>query len=203
MHREPILACVALLMCISSAVSQQPLPPGNEDQSEPLADEASVDTTQQTEPSEMPSLQKEVKDYSGDLWTRPALTGDWGGVRNELALNGVTLDLELTQIIQGNAHGGRRTTNAFRYSGSVDYTLKLDTARMGLWPAGLLTIRGETQFGRSINRDAGSIMRPNCDALFPVPFDQGKTALSEVYFTASLFGAARPDCREGGSVDAG
>ena len=28
--------------------------------------------------------------YGGDLWTRPALTGDWGGVRDDWAKNGVT-----------------------------------------------------------------------------------------------------------------
>ena len=39
--------------------------------------------------------------YSGDLWTRSTLSGDWWGVRNEMAAKGVTLDMSLTQAAQG------------------------------------------------------------------------------------------------------
>ena len=39
--------------------------------------------------------------YSGDIWNRSTLTGDWGGLRNQLAEKGVTLDLSVTQIGQG------------------------------------------------------------------------------------------------------
>ena len=39
--------------------------------------------------------------YSGDFWSRSTLTGDWGGVRNDLAKKGVTFDLSLTQVYQG------------------------------------------------------------------------------------------------------
>ena len=31
--------------------------------------------------------------YSGDLWSRLTLTGDWGGTRNDLAKKGVTFDI--------------------------------------------------------------------------------------------------------------
>ncbi len=54
-------------------------------------------------------------DYSGGLQERPALTGDWGGWRNELARKGISIELDLEQTIQGNAHGGKDTNNAFRY----------------------------------------------------------------------------------------
>jgi len=40
-----------------------------------------------------------VLDYSGDFWTRPALTGDWGGVRQDLMNKGIQFNLSLTQII--------------------------------------------------------------------------------------------------------
>lgn len=30
--------------------------------------------------------------YSGDIWNRSTLTGDWGGLRNQLAEKGVTLE---------------------------------------------------------------------------------------------------------------
>ena len=45
--------------------------------------------------------------YSGDLWNRSTLTGDWFGVRNDLAAKGVTVDMSLTQIYQGIVGGGQ------------------------------------------------------------------------------------------------
>ena len=41
----------------------------------------------------------EPVDYSGDLWTRPALTGDWGGLRNELSQKGLKFELSVTQVL--------------------------------------------------------------------------------------------------------
>ena len=35
--------------------------------------------------------------YSGDIWTRSTLTGDWGGYRNEWAAKGVTVDMSITK----------------------------------------------------------------------------------------------------------
>jgi porin len=139
-----------------------------------------------TRPAAIPSLIPSLPDYSGDLWHRQYMTGDWGGARTELAEHGITFDLDATQVLQGNAHGGKDTNNAFRYSGSADYKLTLDSARMGLWPAGVLTLRGETQFGQSINKKAGSILGPNFDALLPVPDDSGATTLSEFYLSQGL-----------------
>ena len=134
----------------------------------------------------MPSLIEKLPDYSGDLSKRSFLLGDWGGTRTELAEKGILFDIGLTQVFQGNAHGGRNTKDAAEYSGSFDLTLKFDTARMGLWPGGLLTLRGETWFGNNMHSHVGSIMAANADNLFPVPGDSGKTTLSEYYFAQAL-----------------
>ncbi len=146
----------------------------------------SVDAPPGDKKAEMPSLIPKLPDYDSDMWTRDALLGGVGGRRGRLAEDGIFFEIDLTQIIQGNAHGGADTNNAFRYSGSVDYTLKFDTARMGLWPAGMLMVKGETMFGRSINGKVGSLMSPNADALFPVPDDPGMTTLTDVVFTQFL-----------------
>ena len=53
--------------------------------------------------------------YSGNFWQRSTLTGDWGGLRNELAARGVTLDMSLTQAAQGIVHGGKDT--GWQYGG--------------------------------------------------------------------------------------
>ena len=44
----------------------------------------------------------QIEDYSGDLWLRPALTGDWGGLRNTLAEKGVNLGVDLRRQPQSN-----------------------------------------------------------------------------------------------------
>ena len=71
--------------------------------------------------------------YSGDLWTRSTLSGDWWGFRNELAAKGMTIDMSLTQSAQGIVHGGKDT--GWQYSGGRgDINLSLDTQKLGLWP---------------------------------------------------------------------
>jgi hypothetical protein len=45
---------------------------------------------------------------------------------------GVVIDIDLLQILQGNATGGRDTGVA--YGGTADYMLHVDTGKAGLWP---------------------------------------------------------------------
>ena len=47
--------------------------------------------------------------WGGDFWSRPRLTGDWFGVRDEMGKRGVVVDIDMLQILQGNATGGRET----------------------------------------------------------------------------------------------
>lgn len=137
-------------------------------------------------PMALQSIIQELPNYSGDWLEREYLTGDWGGARTDLANHGILFDFDVTQVMQGNAHGGKHTHNGFRYSGSADYKIRLDTARMGLWPGGLITLRGETQFGQSINRKVGSFAPANFDGLLPIPNDSGYTTLSEYYIAQAL-----------------
>src|SRR5277367_6829055 len=75
-------------------------------------------------------------DYSGDFWTRPALTGDWGGARTALENKGVTFNFDVTQVYQGVVNGG--LDKSWEYGGRDDLTANLDTQKMGLWPGGFL-----------------------------------------------------------------
>src|SRR5262249_16871327 len=59
--------------------------------------------------------------YAGDFWSRSTLTGDWGGLPNELAQKGVTIDLNVTQIGQGVVNGGK--SSAWQYGGRGDLTI--------------------------------------------------------------------------------
>ena len=39
--------------------------------------------------------------WGGDVWSCPRLTGNWGGLRDELGKKGVVLDVDLLQTLQG------------------------------------------------------------------------------------------------------
>lgn len=125
--------------------------------------------------------------YSGDLWTRSALTGDWGGVRNDLAAKGITFDVGLTQFLMGNAHGGASTRNGLRYSGSTDYTLTLDTQKLGLWDGGMLLLNAETKWGDGILGKVGSLIPVNLDAVKPGYGEGCMMTLSEWIYFQRLF----------------
>jgi porin len=125
-------------------------------------------------------------DYSGDFLHSPGLTGDWGGERTKLANKGISFNVETLNYTQGNAHGGRSTNDAFRYGGSSDYILQLDTYRMGLWPGGYFKVRGETRWGHGINDKVGSVAAANFDTLLPLPEPNGLTTLTEYYMMQFL-----------------
>lgn len=130
-------------------------------------------------------------DYSGDFLTSPAMTGDWGGARTKLAEEGISFNVETLQYFQGNAHGGKSTNDAFRYGGSTDYFLQLDTGRMGLWPGGYFKVRGETRWGHGVTEQVGAIAPPNFDSLLPALEPGGVTTLTEYYmmqFLSEKFG---------------
>ena len=118
-----------------------------------------------------------VPDYSGDLWSRSKATGDWGGLRSDLASHGVQIEVDFNQVVHGVAEGG--LDEGADYTGSLDYVLKLDIGKMGLWPGGFVLVRGETLFGDSANGRTGSLMAANADALFPVP-GKDRSTLTDV-----------------------
>lgn len=115
------------------------------------------------------------------------MTGDWGGVRPALADSGITFDIDVTQVLQGNAHGGASTRNGLRYSGSADLTLTLDLGAMGLIPGGRITLVGEPKWGDGINPKVGSLIPVNLDAFKPGAGEGCTFTLSEYFYEQVLF----------------
>ncbi|HVP79954.1 MAG TPA: carbohydrate porin [Thermodesulfobacteriota bacterium] len=105
--------------------------------------------------------------YSGDLWHRSTLTGDWFGVRNDLAAKGVTFDMSLTQVYQGILGGGK--DQDWKYGGRGDFTLNADTQKLGLWPGGFLRVEVEGNFTNSVNGLTGALNPVNTNQIFPMP----------------------------------
>src|SRR5215510_13214644 len=105
--------------------------------------------------------------YAGDFWSRSTLTGDWGGLRNEWAQKGVTIDLNVTQIGQGVVNGGK--SSAWQYGGRGDLTINLDSQKLGLWPGGFFNLELEGNWALSVNRNTGALMPVNTSQILPLP----------------------------------
>src|SRR5262245_9785182 len=120
--------------------------------------------------------------WGGDFLSRPRLTGSWFGLRDELGKKGVVFDVDLLLTPQGVA-GGRNTTAEFW--GNADYTLNVDTGKLGLWPGGFLRVWADSGFGQNVFQDSGAIVPVNAAALLPAPNEQ-TTALVQATFTQFL-----------------
>ncbi len=155
-----------------------------------LADPSTADQSAAaaTPAAEQPHGILHVPDYTGDLWTRSRLTGDWGGTRTEWANKGIQFETIFTQTMQSVVDGGRDT--ATRYGGSIDYVLNLDLIRMGILPGALVKFRGETRYGEAINDRTGSILPANTDGLFPL----GDSSDEDIPFTLTSL-TYTPQCR--------
>jgi porin len=121
--------------------------------------------------------------WGGDIWSRPRLTGSWFGLRDDLGKKGVVLDIDLFLTPQSVMTGGQDTGSEFW--GNAEYTLNVDTGKLGLWPGGFLKLSADSGFGHNVFRDSGAIMPINTAALVPAPGDQ-TTALTNATFMQFL-----------------
>jgi porin len=126
--------------------------------------------------------------YSGDFFKRSTMTGDWGGVRNDLAKKGITFDMNMTQTEQGVVDGGK--SSSWEYGGRGSLTFKMDTGKMGLWPGGFLTTELEGNWGHSVNPYTGALLPVNSNQIFPVVAQDGVglPALNFTQFLSEYFG---------------
>jgi porin len=135
--------------------------------------------------------------YGGSLWSRSTLSGNWGGVRDQWAARGFTVDFDATDTFQGVVSGGLDGALFEQFSDEDDtgndvsgnFALELDTGKAGLWQGGLFNARLEGRAGRSVLQRTGSVSAVDNDALFPNVvdrFDEEALAITELTFTQSL-----------------
>jgi len=129
-----------------------------------------------------------VPDYTGNIWDRHALTGDWGGFRTDMADNGITASMAINTTFQSVVDGGTKNDDVF--GGSVDYELHLDFQKLGLWPGAFVRVYAETQFGDFINSSTGAGLAANLDGYLPLPDRDitNPTAIMFYQFLAEWFG---------------
>jgi len=125
--------------------------------------------------------------WGGDFWSRPRLTGDWGGLRDEMAAKGIVFDVDLLVtpmdvLSRGKSTGGDTWGNA-------DYTLNVDTEKAGLWPGGFLKIQVDSSFGTALS-NSGAIVPVNTATLIPATNDRTTTLMNATFmqFLSEKFG---------------
>lgn len=131
-----------------------------------------------------------------ELWNRPALTGDWHGLRTDLRESGVTFAGRSTHFGFG-VDGGVTASpvpalqpgNVFLYTGRGEYDLLFDLEKFGGLPHGKLLIRGEQWYGEygNVSTRTGSFSPAVFPAaLPPAPNDQGQLYMTNFVFTQPL-----------------
>jgi len=128
--------------------------------------------------------------WGGDLMSRPRLTGDWGGVRDDMAKKGVVLDLDLYWMPQTITSGGKDETS--ESWGNAVATLNVDTGKAGLWPGGFFKVQTVTSFGNNLMRDTGAMVPANITWMLPDPAetDTGLQELTYTQFFSQHFGVS-------------
>jgi len=126
--------------------------------------------------------------WGGDVWDRPRLTGSWWGLRDELGKKGVALDVDALLTPQGVLSGGKDT--GWEFWGNADYTLNIDTGKLGLWPGGFLKVYGDTSFGDSVLGSSSAIVPVNTMAVLPKPKEPTSALLHSTFtqFLSPKFG---------------
>ncbi len=115
------------------------------------------------------------------------LGGDLGGLRTELAQDGLQVDVLYTQVGQGVTSGGRE--RGWEYGGKLESLWTADLDRMRLLPGALISMRTESRYGSSVNRAAGTLLPVDDVMFFPLtePADQDlAVAITELRYTQFL-----------------
>jgi porin len=118
--------------------------------------------------------------WGGELASRPRLTGDWGGVRDDMAKNGVVLDLDVYWMPQTITSGGKDDGRGGGWGNAI-LTLNVDTQKAGLWAGGFFKVQTVTSFGHSIIQDTGAIVPANLAWILPTV--EPDTGLQEFTYT--------------------
>ena len=123
----------------------------------------------------------------GDFRHRTQLSGDWGGIRTDLARHGFFFDLYSTSAYQNVASGGLKTGNAFVQN--TQLSINVDTGRAGLWPGGVFHVTLESRYGSSSPQKTftvGSTVPQYTGLAIPGPFFVHDVLPTEYFLFQSL-----------------
>lgn len=125
-----------------------------------------------------------VNDYTGTFTERTTVTGDWGGLRQDLLDSGFAVNGSATQTFQVVAAGGVKSGHT-AYNTLLDYGLTLDTAKLGLWPGGFIAVNAQSSFASRLPLGNGAVSPSNYNEVFPT-LERPTTELMEYYLIQGL-----------------
>jgi len=120
--------------------------------------------------------------WGGDLASRQRLTGNWGGLRDDMAKKGIVLDFDVYWMPQAITSGGRSTDNGDW--GNALFSLSVDTGKAGLWPGGFFKLQTVSSFGNNLLKQSGAMLPANVSWMLPTV--EPDTGLQELTFTQFL-----------------
>jgi porin len=122
----------------------------------------------------------------GNIWERTQVTGDWGGLRTDLAHHGLFFDVYSTSTYQDTTSGGIKTGSSFVQN--IQTSLNIDTARAGLWQGGLIHLTAQSRYGDSPEDTftAGTFVPQYTGLVEPDPLLSHETAFSEWFLVQAL-----------------
>ncbi len=125
-----------------------------------------------------------VNDYTGTFSERTTLTGDWGGLRQDMLDSGFAINGSLTQTFRTVAAGGEKTGDT-AYNALFDYGVTLDTAKLGLWPGGFIAANAQSAFASGLPLRDGAVSPSDYNVVFPT-LERPTTELMEYYLIQGL-----------------
>ena len=123
----------------------------------------------------------------GDFRRRTQLSGDWGGLRTDLARHGFFFDLYSVGAYQGVASGGLKTGGAFIQN--TQLSINVDTGRAGLWSGGVFHVTLESRYGSFSPENTftvGSTAPQYTGLTFPGPFFVHDVLPTEYFLAQAL-----------------
>jgi porin len=92
---------------------------------------------------------QEASSHEGDLASRDALSGDWGGTRSALEDKGVVLGGDTIDEVLGNVSGGAKRGSI--YDGRLEIFATLDLDKLFAWPDATFHVNAYQTHGRGLS----------------------------------------------------
>jgi porin len=101
---------------------------------------------------------QEASPHDGDLASRDALTGNWGGTRSALEDRGIVLGGDSINEVLGNVSGGTKTGAI--YDGRLELFATLDLDKLFSWPDATFHVNAYQTHGRGLSANylGGNLM---------------------------------------------
>lgn len=122
-------------------------------------------------------------EFGGCWCSRPKMTGNWHGIRNCWAANGVTVDADSTLFYTGVTSGG--VDREFVFAGHNDYVVNLDMGKLAGREGLFVKLRAEHRYGESLVESVGSLLPTAISGELPTA-DSESVYLTNVLFTQAL-----------------